>query len=387
MDKVSDTATTELEKFWEALIPMHHGEKPCLYRHGHREGVLMSYKDLYAHGHCAAAYLMVQGLNQGDPVVILSGHTADYLILDIALQYLGAINITLPSDVPTDTLFRICERYEARFVFMPDAQTLLHHQELTAIKPQLAAILVGNDDLEGLESSKLIAFDRLVAIGKTAWRESAGHLRSRKQAVRPSDLYALIVPEEGPEGDFEPMSFMALMENIQDAYQAFTKVQAKALISILPPFRVLHRSYGTYGAMKARTPIWLYPMESLKQEFFASVQPTAFASDPVHIKLLYDLLPMLIGKDLNAAKAAAKAIQKAHDVISKKTEAESQGKPNPFLNRLRYRFRNRKIYAKTRLALGGHLQLIVCDGDGLDQDAAVFLTECGITITAPKPFL
>jgi long-subunit acyl-CoA synthetase (AMP-forming) len=183
MDKVSDKATTELEKFWEALIPMHHGEKPCLYRHGRIDGAMMSYKDLYAHGHCAAAYLMIQGLQHGDPVVILSGHTADYLILDIALQYLGAINITLPEDVATETLHRICERYEARFVFMPDARTLLHHKELATIKPQLAAILVGNDDLEGLESSKLIAFDRLVTIGKTAWRESAGN-RARRGSRR-----------------------------------------------------------------------------------------------------------------------------------------------------------------------------------------------------------
>lgn len=387
MDKVSDNATTELEKFWEALIPMHHGEKPCLYRHGRVEGAMMSYKDLYAHGHCAAAYLMVQGLQHGDTVVILSGHTADYLILDLGLQYLGAINITLPVDIAPDTLFRICERYEARFVFVPDAQTLLRYQELGPIKAQLSAILVGNDDLEGLESSKLIAFDRLVAIGKTAWRESAVQLRYRMQSVRPSDLYALIVPEEGPEGDFEPMSFMALIENIQDAEQAFTKANAKALVSILPPFRALHRSYGSYGAMKARTPIWIYPPESLTPEFFASVQPTVFTADPAHIRLLYDLLPMLIGKDANAAKAAAKAIQKAHEVISKKREAESQGKPNPFLNKIRYSFRNRKIYAKSRNALGTQLRLIICDGDGLDREANVFFTECGITISSPKPFL
>lgn len=387
MDKVSENATTELERFWEALIPMHHGEKPCLYRHGRVDGALMSYKDLYAHGHCAAAYLMVQGLQHGDPVVILSGHTADYLILDLALQYLGAINITLPVDVDTDTLFHICARYEARFVFVPDAQTLLHHRELDAIKPQLAAILVGNDDLEGLESSKLIAFDRLVAIGKTAWRESAPQLRHRKQSVRPSDLYALVVPEEGPSGDFEPLSFKALMENIADAEAAFNKVQAKALVSILQPYRVLHRSYGTYGAMKARTPIWLYPMEALKAEFFASVQPTVFSADPAHIRALYDLLPQLIGKDPNAAKAAAKAIQKAHEVIAKKVEAEAQGKPNPFFNRIRYRFRNRKVYGKARVALGSRLQLIVCDGPGLDREANIFFTECGITITSPTPYL
>jgi hypothetical protein len=195
------------------------------------------------------------------------------------------------------------------------------------------------------------------------------------------------VPEEGPEGDFEPMSFMALIENIQDAEQAFAKVHAKALVSILAPYRALHRSYGSYGAMKARAPIWLYPMEALKPEFFGSVQPTVFSSDAAHIKTLYDILPFLIGKDANAAKAAAKAIQKAHDVIAKKREAESQGKPNPFLNRIRYRFRNRKIYHKTRVALGSNLQLIVCDGAGLDREASIFFVECGIQIDSPKPFL
>lgn len=387
MDKVSDTASTELEKFWQDLIPMAHGEKPCLYRYGRIDGAVMSYKDLYAHAHCAAAYLMNQELRAGDPVVILSGHTADYLILDLALQYLGAINITLPEDLTTAEVERICERYEARFVFVPDAATLHRLDELPRIKRQLVAVLVGSEDLEGLNPEKLIAFDRLIAIGKTAWREGAPMLRDRMQQVRPSDLYALIVPEDGASGDFEPMSFMALMENIRDAEQAYLQQKAKALYNILPPYRALHRSYGSYGAMKARVPLWLHALESLDTTFFTKVQPTAFVGSPAHIRSLYDRLPQWMGKDAATVKAAAKAIQKAHEVLRRKGEAESQGKPNPFFNRLRYSFRSKKTYAKAKAALGGQLSMIVCDGEALDSESRIFFTECGIRIVQPTPFL
>lgn len=346
----------------------------------------MSYKDFYAQAHCAAAYLMEHGLNHGDSVVILSGNTAEYLILDQALQYLGAINITLPPTVSPEALLRICDRYEARFLFVPDAATMHAHGQFSSLKPQLAAIVVGTDDLEGLETQKLIAFDRLVAIGKTAWREQAQSLKDRKRRVRPSDLYALIFPDEGENGDFEPLSFMALLENVENAQKLYSGQPETAAASFLPPYRILHRTHAVYGSMMAQTPIWICLPEHLEQPFFSAVKPEVMFVAPPELTQVYTLLPSLMTKEGASVQTAASAIGKAHEVLEKKANAESQGKKNPILNSLKYRFGNQKTYRKIKLALGGKLVRIACDHGKMDGMATLLLQECGIQIEQPKPF-
>jgi long-chain acyl-CoA synthetase len=384
MDKAIDDTLSELERFWQDIVPTLHSEKPCLYRHGQHEQAYMSYKDFYAHAHCAAAYLMNQGLQHNDPVVILSANSADYLILDLALQYLGGINITLPSDIAPEDLVEISRRYDVRFIFVPDAATLRRHNELAEIKSQLQAIVVGTDELEGLETQKLIALDRLVAIGKTAWREGAPLLRDRKHKVRPSDLYALVFPEDGAHGDFEPMTFKALMNNVDIAYKMYGNKPEGALVSLLEPHRILHRSFGAYGSMRSRMPLWIYPAEALDGAFFQKVNPEVIVGSPAQISAIYHNIPALVGKDANAQKKVAKAIQKAHQVLDRKVDAESQGKKNPFFNRLRYRFSNKKTYSKARVGLGGKMTFFIGDLGDIDGAARVFLTECGFKIEQPQ---
>jgi long-subunit acyl-CoA synthetase (AMP-forming) len=359
-------------QFWETLLPTQNAEQPCLQQWQAGTYRPTSFKDIHAQAHCVAGYLMRRGIGKGDAIGIIAKPGLRYHVLHIALQYLGVINVTFPPDCKTDEVEQLAFKYNFKMLFVEAVDQFLAHGEFKDLKAGLLGVIIGEDDVDALEPEKIVTFDRVVTIGKSAWREEAGTLKAHKAAVAPASIYAVLV-ESG--GKITTLTMEQWMAAVAAAEQLLTAAAAKSLLSTLGPDRLLWRSFS-FAAVHKRVLWWIRPGNDFDAANLPTVKPEVILMNAEDARVLYDLLPTFI----DTAEKGRKAITAGIDVVRKRDIARAEGKKDKFMNRLRYRFTNRKLYGRIKTKLGGHLVTLACDKGLVDADARLLLEECGFVI-------
>lgn len=382
MTIVSSLQGTRVQEFWKGFLPAEGAQNPILW---HRKKAYVtsensswhpySYKDLNAQAHCAAAFFMARGLRKGDTVATLSRQSFDYVVLDLALQFIGAVNLSLPHDSSLTQVIKTCEAHHFRFIYYSDAATYQAHGQLESLKPRLKNVLISGEDVEDIDPDKVVTFDRVVGLGKIDWREETRLLTELKSAVLPTDLYSMRYNRK--KGVFDKkITFSNMIAEVSRMEKQYEESKISLLLSALTPDRLHQRLHGIYPALRLGTKIYLLPADKLEREHFAELKPQALLTDVEGVADLFKSLPVYMG----SGPAVDKAFSKAQAVVARRDEALAEGKKNPFMNRMRYRSGNRKLYRRVLGQLGGQLATIFCEEGNTDADAALFFSECGIGI-------
>lgn len=316
---------------------------------------------------------MRRGLRKGDHVGIIGFPGIRYHVLHIALQYLGAVNVTLPPTFSRDEIEELAQSYRFKLLYIEHAAQFMGYGELKEMKGQLLAVVIGEDEVDALDPEKVVTFDRVVTLGKSAWREEASELKTMKAAVLPQDLYSIMVEDKGK---CFPMRMEQWMEAVDQAEKLLQHVQTRSLLAVLPPDRLLWRAYG-FAAIFNRISWWIRPHHDLRNAAYTEIKPQVILLDPTGLRNLYDLLPEMI----DLAEKGRKTIRAALEVIRKREDARAIGKKDAFLNRVKYRTSNRKLYSRIKAKLGSRICEVVCDHGMIDADARVLLEESGIKVT------
>ena len=357
MTIVSTMAGTAVQEFWKGFMPVGTAQNPIVHYRSPNAWASITFKDLHAQAHCAAAFLMSKGLRKGDHVAILSRQTPDYIVLDIALQFLGAVNVTLAEDITQQELHRLAGEYQFQFVYYADPAAFLAHGQLPELKADLRGVIIASDEVDSLDPENIVTFDRVVNLGKAEWREGVAALNAMKAAVQPNDPYARVHPQGDGSQASKAIRFSDLLAATAAAEKRYAESEAKLVLSLLDPIHMLQRSHGTFAALRLQIPFYLLPQAALTQAMLAELRPSAIVTTPEGVQHLYQELPTYLGD----AEAADKAFEKARTVVAKRDEALSQNKKNPFFNGMRYRFGNQKLYRRIHTKLGGQLQFLISD--------------------------
>lgn len=384
MTIVSSLQGTRVQEFWKGFLPTEQAQNPILWhrKKAHPTSTTTtwhpaSYKDLNAQAHCAAAFFMARGLRKGDTVAILSRQGFDCVVLDIALQFIGAVNLSLPHDSSLSEVTKACDNHNFRFIYYSDVNTYQSHKQLEVLKPRLKNVLISGEDVDDIDPDKVVTFDRVIGLGKIDWREETQQLIDLKAAVLPTDLYAMSYNKK--KGIFdEKMTFNTMIDEVTKSENQYTEAKISLVLSALTPDRLHQKLSGIYPALRLRTKIYLLPAEKLEREHFAELRPHALLTDVSGVEHLFESLPAYVGE----GPAVEKAFSKAHAIVARRDEALAQGKKNPFMNRMRYRSGNRKLYRKVLGQLGGQLKTILCEAGSPAADATLFFSECGINIVS-----
>jgi long-chain acyl-CoA synthetase len=374
MTTVSSATETRVQEFWKGFVPAGEAQNPILWHRRRDSWRSISYKDLNAQANCAAAFLMARGLKKGDAVAVLAKRSVDYLVLDLALQFLGAVNLTLHPDTSLDAIKRLNHTHRFRFIYYGDASTFQAHGQLEQLKPSLHTVMVSGEDVEGLDADKVVTFDRVVGLGKSDWRESAPQLNDMKAAVTTRDTYTLEYSAAGTDHVRE-VSFGEMLSLVETATGIYQEQGVRLVFNHLHPHQLHLRTHGIFPAIRLKSHCYLLPSGDLQQSHFAELRPQALVTDAAGLNRLHAQLPEFMGN------GAEKAFEKARAVVDRREEALSQGKKDPFFNRIRYRTGNRKLYRRVVSTLGGQFNSLVCEPGQPDPVAKRFFQECGITMT------
>lgn len=353
-------------------MPTQNPELPCLQLWRASSYHLSSFKDVHAQAHCVAGYLMRRGLVKGDHIGILAKPGLRYHVLHIALQFLGVVNVTFPPGLSTEEIEQMAFRYNFKLLYIDAVEDFKTHDEFKDLKAGLLGVIIGEDEVDGLDADKVVTYDRVVTLGKSAWREDVQQIKAMKAAVEPQSLYAILVE---PSGKTTPLTMEKWMGSVQLAQKQLIDTASKSMLSTLTPDRLLWRSYS-FAAVSQRVLWWIRDGNDFETAAFTEVMPQVILMDPLGLRSLYDLLPSLV----NTPEKGRRAIQLAMEVVHKRDLAIAEGKKDRFMNRFKYRTANRKLYGRIKTKLGGGMAEFVCDLGPADPEARLLLEECGFKI-------
>lgn len=372
MALVLEAETPTIILFWDSLLPAQNSEQACMNVYINKKYFPVSYKDIHAQAHCAAGYLMRKGIRKGDHIGLIAGPGLRYHVLNLALQFLGAINVTIPKSAKTSDIEALARQYRFKMIFVDEVAEFQAHNQFMNLKAELEIVAIGEDEVENLDPEKIVTYDRIVTLGKAAWREDLELLKAMKAAMSPSDICSLLLFEDG---SLKKLNMQQWMAAVDTAKSSLEKVNAKSILNLLDPDRLLQRAY-CFAAIQKRVMWWSRCASSEEKLSFSTIKPELMVMYPSSLKVLFEKLPIY----LERGDKSKKAIEVAMEVIGKRNAAANEKKKDPILNRLKYKTHNKKLYKRIKSKLGGNLAELVLDRGLIDPSSRTMFEECGIRI-------
>ena len=369
---LSQTDISDIVKFWQRLVPAKGGDQPWLFYHGDKQETF-SWKDLKAQSHCLAAHLMQRGIRAGDRVAILSSASPFYMVVDFALQYLGAVNITVPESVKTQELEEVLTKESVKACFVEDPKRFNELNQLRSFRNRLTEIILKTDDAEGIFPERLITMDIAIRLGKIVWRENREELEEMKKQVKPDMLYSINCnyPKQPAH-----ITFKVFLEKTEKQITLLKEHQVAKVVSINTPDSFLHRLCGYYATLESQLPAIHLDQAHSKLTQLQQHAPQALILSKEQLDSLYTQTEALFLD----AKGLKKSFVKGKDALMQRYLLLKKGEKVPFKIRSRYNSFKRGALSKIKKQFGGQLKVMLVDGGQVPDDLRLFFEETGCKI-------
>jgi long-chain acyl-CoA synthetase len=332
-----------------------------------------------------AAALMKMGIQKGDRVALLSEGRSEWLISELAILYIGAVNVPLSVKInePSELSFRI-KHSECKLVIASNQQL----DKVRAIRkdiPKVAAVIVIGE--AGLHDEKMeLAYAKVFDGGKDALDDLRPELEKRWKSVTPHDL-ANISYTSGTTAD--PKGIMLTHRNytanVEQANTLMDVTEDFVTLLILPWDHSFAHTVGLYtlikqGASLAVVELGKTPMETLRNipQNIKESKPTFILSVPALSKNFRKNIeagikakgPVANGLFQHALKIAYKYNGLGFD----------KGMGNRRFLKPLVRFYDKILFSKIRENFGGNLEFFIGGGALLDIELQRFFYAIGIPV-------
>jgi len=253
------------------------------------------FSSLYKSASQFAVHLIQGGLKPGDRVALFGDNSAEWLIVDMAIQMAGAIVVPRGSDSTPQELEFILKHAEADVVFIEHWR--LYKKIAATLKQRGARVFI----LDAAFPEKTVAEDKLTVLPpllKSLPPLTAADnklLEDLRKQILPSDLFTIIYTS-GTTG--EPKGVMLthanMMYQLEVAPKNLAMSPADRLLSILPVWHIFER-FMLYSAIFAGSHYYYSNKKDLMEDFIR-IKPTLMASAPRLWEQIYQKLRERIDK-------------------------------------------------------------------------------------------
>ncbi|OGY45779.1 MAG: hypothetical protein A3A24_01950 [Candidatus Buchananbacteria bacterium RIFCSPLOWO2_01_FULL_46_12] len=321
--------------------------------------ISLSFAELQQRVTVLAKGLKALGVKTKDRLAILSENRSEWIRMDLATLFLGAISIPVHTTLSSKIIKHILADSGSKVLLVSNQQNFDKVAAVLADLPELQTIIYINLDQpeQQLAEKIIISLDDVMALGE----------KSDEQIIDQSqpDGIASIVYTSGTTA--MPKGVMLTHNNfIFNAEAAVTVVpvtEHDTLLSFLPLTHVLERTAGYYASLVCRGACLAFA-ESIKTlgVNLQEVKPTILVSVP-------------------------RVFEKIHKDIWDKLKAAGGLKYKIFLwslkqipGRWQYRLADFLVFKKIRAKLGGHFRFTIAGGATLNPKLARFFSRVGIKI-------
>ncbi len=261
-----------------------HGERAFLPRRRAQLAEPISFQRLGDDVDRLATALLDLGVRRGDRVGLIAENRYEWLLIDLALASIGAVDVPRGSDTSPAEMHFILRHSGCRMAFVDDdriARELLGaHGEL----PELERIVVMQDRSEVADLTTLA---QLLQRGSELLPTRRQSLAAARASVRPDDLLT-IVYTSGTTAD--PKGVMLthgnVLANLHTVQEVLRITAADSFLSVLPAWHMYERIMD-YLALATGAQLVYTDRRRIKDDL-GQVRPTVFAAVPRIWEMLHD---------------------------------------------------------------------------------------------------
>ena len=281
-----------------------------------------------------------------DKVAILSKNRPEWVMVDLAVQQIGAIITPIYPTINVNELEFVLNDAEVKLVFVNDEETF---HKVTTVKSKVPSL------------REVFTFEHVA--GARHWKEMLvtptedikSKIRSIADTIGYEDL-ATIIYTSGTTGTPKGvmLSHRNIVSNVMACIPCFPPGERNKALSFLPLNHIFERMV-TYLYLFNGTAIYYAESFETIGDNLKEVKPQMFTTVPRLLEKVYDKI-MAKGNELKGAKR--KLFFWAHDLANK----YEINKALPLSYRIQLAVANKVIFSKWREALGNNLKCIVSGG-------------------------
>ncbi len=321
-----------------------------------------------------AAYLIEFGIEPGDRVALLSENRYEWAVVDLALQLIGAVNVSLYSTLPPQQCAYILQNSEAKLFFVSTGIQLKKARKVFDECENLKQVVAFDQPKidRYLEDDYVKLFEDVIAKGRNLLSTHDKTIISRTNNIEPEDL-ATLVYTSGTTG--KPKGAMLthrnIVSNIKAAHQRINIYETDRCLSFLPLCHSFERTAGYYAMMAGGAEIYYAESVDTVAKNMTEAHPTLIISVPRLFEKMYNL----VTKSVEEGSAAKKAIFDWAMSVGRKYADGKRG-----LVTLQKKVADKLVFDKLKERTGGRVRFFVSGGAALPAEIGNFFMAAGLNI-------
>ncbi len=324
--------------------------------------------------HAMAAYMFEKGIEHGDRVAILSENRYEWVVVDLAIQILGAINVSLYTTLPPSQCEYILQDSESKLFFVSTGIQLKKAVEVFDNCEHLKQVVAFDVPKveKFMDPDHVTLFEDVLEEGAKLYPKHKEAIEKRAGKVKPEDISTLIYTS-GTTG--KPKGAMLTHNNIVSNVKAATQHiywdDKDRLLSFLPLCHSFERTGGYYAIISCGAEIYYAESVDTVSKNMPEVKPTVMISVPRLFEKIYNL----IVKSVEDGSDTKKKIFNWAVEVGRKYSDGKRG----FVS-VQKVIADKLVFDKLKQRTGGEIRLFVAGGAALPPDIDMFFRCAGLTI-------
>ena len=311
------------------------------------------------------------GVRRGDRVALHSENSTEWLIADLAILSIGAVNVPIYTTQPADQVQYILQDSEAVVYIVSSQKLYAPVADVPARVPGLKTVI----GIRGAFAEGMLAWQDALARGETARAADPAFFAAARAEVKPDDLATLIYTSGTtgtPKGVM--LTHWNLASNVLSSLERMPwdieGERGGKILSYLPLSHVFERMLS-YLYLHIGYPVWFIENIEEMLKDLAHVKPVHFSS-----------VPRLLEKVVNAIHAKPAQLHGLQKKILTwgigLADSFDVEKPLPLAERVQYALADAVVFKKLRALFGGNLKAITSGGAALPKEIMNFINAIGI---------
>lgn len=321
-----------------------------------------------------ASYLLSKGVEKSDRVAILSENRYEWAVVDLAIQMIGAINVSLYSTLPPNQCEHILKDSEAKIFFVSTGIQLKKAVEVFDNCPDLKQIIAFDEPKVAsyIENDFTKLYDTVCTAGSKAETKFTDTLKKRSGSIKPEDISTLIYTSGTtgkPKGAM--LTHRNIVSNVKAAHDAISISEEDRCLSFLPLCHSFERTGGYYAMMAGGAEIYYAESVDTVAKNMLEAHPTIVVSVPRLFEKIYNL----VKKSVEEGSAVQQTIFEWALNVGEKYWHGGRG-----LTSLQKMVADKLVFDKLKQRTGGNIRFFVSGGAALPPDIGTFFMSAGLNI-------
>ncbi len=321
-----------------------------------------------------ASYLIEFGIEKGDRVAILSENRYEWAVVDLAIQMVGGINVSLYTTLPPKQCEYILKDSEAKLFFVSTGIQIKKAVEVFDNCPDLTRIVAFDKPKvqKYLDHDYVTLFDSVCAEGVKNEPKNRELIKKRALETKPEEVATLIYTSGttgNPKGAM--LTHRNIVSNVKSAHEAIDITHEDRCLSFLPLCHSFERTGGYYAMIAGGAEIYYAESVDTVARNMLEVHPTIVISVPRLFEKIYNLVNNSV-KDGSAVQQSI--FQWALDVGKRYWHGERG------LVSMQKKIADKLVFDKLKQRTGGNIRFFVSGGAALPAEIGAFFMSAGLNI-------